>query len=142
MAYDIPCREPPVHGERPVFGKDVTGGTGNGIPLRDHPAPVSERESGSRHSASHCLSHHPSEVPRQRQLGQGQVGAELPEGYYTHAPQSVRRFTDTLRVVGRCGIHRSVQLLGACKGGDELWSGNDPQLLLETKDQHKELDGG
>ena len=52
-----------------------------------------------RHSASHCLFHHASEVPspRQRQLGQGQEGAELPEGYYTHAPHSVRRFTDALR---------------------------------------------
>ncbi len=73
---NIPCCGPPVHGEGPVSGEEVTGITGNGIPSCDRPAPVSEHEGASRHSASHCLSHHASEVPRQRRLGQGQEGAE------------------------------------------------------------------
>ena len=65
------------------------------------------REGALRYSGSHCLSHHVSEVSRQRRLGQGQEDAELPEGYYTHGPHSVRRFTDALTVVGRCSIRCS-----------------------------------
>jgi hypothetical protein len=53
---NIPCHGPPVHDEGPVSGKDVIEGTGNGIPLRDRSAPVSEHKGASRHSASHCLS--------------------------------------------------------------------------------------
>ena len=49
---------------------------GNGIPLYNSAASVSEREGAAGHLAHHCFSDHASEVAGQKRLGQGQEGAD------------------------------------------------------------------
>jgi hypothetical protein len=60
--------------------------SGNGVPSCDSSTLVSEPKGATGHSAHHCLSNNKSEVARQGQLGQGQEGAEIPEGYSAHMP--------------------------------------------------------
>jgi hypothetical protein len=124
----------------PSLAKVLQGGASNGVPFRDGSTPVSECKGTGGHSAHHCFSNHASEVAIQRQLGQGQKGDKLPERYSAHAPHPVGRLADTLTVVGGCSVRCARQLLGAYRGGDELWPRNGPQLFLEAKDQNNELD--
>ena len=104
MNKDVPCRGPSVHSKRPIPGKGVARGAGDGIPSYNGSASVSECEGTAGHSASHCFSDHLSTVARQRRLGQGQEGAGLSKGYSAHAPHPVGRFVNTLTVVGGCSV--------------------------------------
>ena len=54
------------------------------------------------------------------------------KGYSAHAPHPVGGLANALTVVGGCSVRCTRQLPRAYRGGDELWPGNGPELLLET----------